>query len=343
MKISWSLTVGISGLILMLGAGPSWGQVPEENDKTADRGNTGGGSNALRSISGVESIGFFNTAYGEFALVDNTGSNNTAVGSGALISNLDGDSNTAVGERALVSNQTGDSNTAIGNLALQNNRNGSGNIGIGVLAGFGLQQGSNNIYLGNRVAAAAIGENRVMRLGGNQSPFQINRTFIAGIHGVTLPSSGMPVLISSTGQLGTAEGSSARYKHDIQPIDAHSRRLLQLRPVTFRYKQDVQEERQYGLIAEEVAEVYPELVIRGTNGEVESVRYHGLIPMLLNELQHQQGQVGAQAQELSVLKAENEQLRAMVAQRQERDEAVAVRLERLEEAAAAREATLPSR
>lgn len=89
-----------------------------------------------------------------------------------------------------------------------------------------------------------------------------------------------PLVISNTGQLGM-QASSARYKSD-QMMGTGSQRLLQLRPLTFRYTQDVQGEREYGLIAEEVAEVYPELVIRGTSGEVESVGYQGLIPMLLN-------------------------------------------------------------
>jgi hypothetical protein len=110
--------------------------------------------------------------------------------------------------------------------------------------------------------------------------------------------------------------------------------LLQLRPVTFRYKQEVRGERQYGLIAEEVGEVYPELVTRDAKGRVEAVRYQVLTAMLLNELQYQQRQLGAQAQELNALKAENERLRAMVAQQQERDAAVAARLERLEAAVA---------
>ena len=114
------------------------------------------------------------------------------------------------------------------------------------------------------------------------------QTFISGIVGV--PVIGSAVLISSTGQVGI-QGSSARYKHDIQPMGAHSRGLLQLRPVIFRYKHDAQGERQYGLIAEEVAKVYPELVTRGATGDVEAVRYHEVIPMLLNEVQHQQRQL----------------------------------------------------
>jgi septal ring factor EnvC (AmiA/AmiB activator) len=115
------------------------------------------------------------------------------------------------------------------------------------------------------------------------------------------------------------------------------------------YKEDAQDERQYGLIAEEVAKVYPELVTRGVNGDVEAVRYHEVIPMLLNEVQHQQRQLATQAQklatqaqELATLKAQNARLRAAVVHQQERDAALAARLERLE-AAAARAATLASR
>ena len=139
------------------------------------------------------------------------------------------------------------------------------------------------------------------------------------------------VLISSTGQLGF-QASSARYKRDIQVMGARSRGLLKLRPVTFRYKQDPQRERQYGLIVEEVVKVYPELVTRGAKGEIEAVRYQELIPMLLNELQHQQ-------QELGELRAQNASLRATLEQQ---NAAVAARLGRLEEVTA-RAATLAGR
>ena len=164
-------------------------------------------------------------------------------------------------------------------------------------------------------------------------------TFIAGIAGV--PVTGSVVLISSTGQLGTL-ASSLRYKRDIQPMGAHSRGLLQLRPVIFRYTQDPQGERQYGLIAEEVAKVYPELVTRNAQGQVEAIRYQELAPMLLNEVQHQQRQLVAQAKQLAELKAQNARLQAMLAKQQERDAALAARLERLE-AAAARAGALASR
>jgi len=132
--------------------------------------------------------------------------------------------------------------------------------------------------------------------------------------------------------------SSRRYKRDIQPMGAHSQKLLQLRPVIFRYTQDAQGERQYGLIAEEVAKVYPELVTRNAQGQVEAIRYQELAPMLLNEVQRQQHQLAAQTREIAVLKAQARELADLKAQ----NAALAARLERLE-AAAAHATTLASR
>ena len=257
---------------------------------------------------------------------------NTAGGTGALQNNTAGFDNTAHGFNALFSNTSGGFNTALGVDALLFNTTGLNNIAVGVGAGGSLASGSNNIYLGSSSATAT--EANTIRLGAVQT-----QTFIAGISGV--PVSGSAVLISNTGQLGI-QASSSRYKRDIQPMGGHSRGLLQLRPVIFRYKEDAQDERQYGLIAEEVAQVYPELVTRGATGDIESVRYHEVIPMLLNELQHQQRQVATQAQELAVLKAQNARLQAAVVHQEERDAALAARLERLE-AAAARAATLANR
>src|SRR5207249_7425207 len=164
------------------------------------------------------------------------------------------------------------------------------------------------------------------------------RTFIAGIYSTTL-ASGSPkaVYINSSGQAGVL-ASSARYKRDIHEMGESSQGLYQLRPVTFQYKQDPQGQRQYGLIAEEVAKVYPELVVWGAKGEAESVQYHELIPMLLNEVQHQQQEIvelKAQAQQVAELKAQNEEQRTQNA-------ALATRLERLEQEAA-RAASLISR
>jgi len=124
-------------------------------------------------------------------------------------------------------------------------------------------------------------------------------TYIAGISGTAL--SGADVVVNSSGQLSVLP-SSVRYKRDIQPMSDRSDRLWQLHPVTFRYKQDPTQ-RQYGLIAEQVAKVYPELVVRGGKGEIESVQYRELIPLMLNEMQHQQAA-------LAGLKAQNDALMA---------------------------------
>jgi hypothetical protein len=158
-----------------------------------------------------------------------------------------------------------------------------------------------------------------MRLGQEQSQ---TRTFIAGIYPTSLSGSNSPVqvFIDNTGQLGRMP-SSARYKRDVQDMRAGSQGLYQLRPVTFRYKQDAQGQQQYGLIAEEVAKIYPELVTKGADGKVESVQYHELIPMLLNEVQHQQQKLEAQAQRLNAqsqalaeLQAQMMRLQATLAQ-----------------------------
>jgi hypothetical protein len=126
--------------------------------------------------------------------------------------------------------------------------------------------------------------------------------YIAGIYGVKTATAGTAVFIDSSGQLGTVS-SSIRYKEDIQPMASASERLLKLRPVQFRYKKaDASGEKpiQYGLIAEEVAEVYPELVVRdATTGGIDGVRYEELAPMLLNELQQQQSKMTAQAERIA--------------------------------------------
>src|SRR5262249_23885447 len=204
--------------------------------------------------------------------------------------NTTGDSNTASGQTALESNTTGIQNTASGAGALSSINPGNRNIAVGYKAGFNLTIGDDNIYLGNLGPASLGSESATMRLGtvGTQT-----RAFVAGIAGVTVGNSA-PVLIDiTTGQLGT-QASSLRYKRDIQPMGAHSHKLLQLRPVIFRYTQDPQGDRQYGLIADEVAKVYPELVTRNAQGQVEAIRYQELTPMLLNEGQRQQQTLGAQ-------------------------------------------------
>jgi hypothetical protein len=294
---------------------------------------TGSFNTAIGNSSLLHTTGNYNTANGSDVLHYNTtGSYNTASGANSLIYNISGSYNAAFGGYALGSNQTGVYNTALGWGALYRAL-GSSNIALGVNAGRFLTGGSHNIYLGHtgsEVWNSLVSESGTMRLGQVQT-----RTFIAGIFGKTA-SGGSQVFINSQGQLGTVL-SSARYKRDIQDMGEESQGLLKLRPVTFLYKEDLEGQKQYGLIAEEVAKVYPDLVVRGAKGEVESVQYHELIPMLLNEVQRQQQKLEVQAQQLTTqgyqlaeLQAQNERLQAALVQQ---NAAFGARLEQLEQGA----------
>ena len=248
--------------------------------------NTATGANALTSntegiqntATGVHALfsnttGSKNTADGVDALVNNTGSNNTATGVSALFSNTIGGGNTAKGFQALLNNTTGNNNTAIGGGALFHNTTGSVNVAVGDFAGGNLTTGDVNIDILNPGVAA---ESNTIRIGVTQT-----RTFIAGIFGTNV--SGSTVVVNSDGQLGVA-ASSRRFKREIKPIDEASEAILALRPVTFHYKSDpAGAGPQFGLIAEEVAEVNPDLVVRDKNGEIYTVRYDQVNAMLLNE------------------------------------------------------------
>jgi hypothetical protein len=240
----------------------------------------------------VNTTGSGNTAVGLDALALNTtGSSNTATGAQALIFNTTGTNNTATGNGALDFNTTGSANTASGTLALLNNFTGSNNIAIGYEAGYNVA-GSNNIDIGSQGSG---GDSGVIRIGteGTQTS-----ALVAGIYGVN--TSGIPVYVNSSGQLGTVS-SSRRYKDDIQDMADASSGLMRLRPVTFRYKKqfnDGSKPMQYGLIAEEVAEVYPDLVARTADGQIETVKYQVLDSMLLNELQKQNTMIAAQKDQI---------------------------------------------
>ncbi|MGD0213495.1 MAG: tail fiber domain-containing protein [Terriglobales bacterium] len=244
------------------------------------------------------SSGSYNTATGFFALYDNNGSYNTADGSGALSTNSVGNNNTAVGYEALT-NSNASNNTAVGYQALNNLTTGTNNIAIGANAGSGVSGGdSNNIDIGN---AGSSSDSGAIRIGtsGTQTSF-----FVAGVRGVTTgENNAVPVVIDSNGQLGTLS-SSRRFKTDIQDMGDASRGLMRLRPVTFRYRKpfaDGSTPMQYGLIAEEVAEVYPDLVARSADGQIETVKYQVLDSMLLNELQRQQSEIGDLQDQLAQL------------------------------------------
>jgi hypothetical protein len=275
--------------------------------------NTATGAFALQ----LNTTGDDNTANGEAALNKNTtGFGNTASGSLALANNTMGVFNTAVGDLALFGNSVGDTNTAIGASAL-GNTTGFNNIGIGFEGGLNHTVGSNNICIGN---PGVVGESSTIRIGtvGIQTA-----TFVAGISGTT-SSGGVAVFVNGNGQLGTAT-SSRRVKEDIREIAEESDDLMRLRPVAFRYKPQIDPTglAQYGLIAEEVADVYPELVVYDRDGRPETVRYHLINALLLNEVQKQHR--AAEAQEKLI-----EQQKETIDREQAKIDRLEARLERLE-------------
>ncbi len=278
-------------------------------------GNTAEGTNALFSLtSGVwnTALGFealnndvagkLNTATGFRALFsDTSGSNTTAAGVYALYGNTTGGFNTAIGTNALSNNTSGSSNTANGDHALFNNITGIGNTALGANAG-------SNITTANNVIAIGLpGANR------NGS------CFIGHIRGVTTghANTNVQVLIDSAGQLGTAS-SSRRFKKEIKPMDSVSESILALKPVTFHYKSDNTDTPQFGLIAEEVAEVNPDLVVRDEGGEIYTVRYDAVNAMLLNEFLKEHRKVQEQHRKIQQEEATITELKSTVV-RQEQD------------------------
>jgi len=311
-------------------------------NNTIGYGNTGIGSAAL--FSNTE--GRYNTAIGEDALLDNTtGQLNTAIAVSALNRNTTGENNTAVGYAALLGNTTGDTNTAVGSFALNSNDTGiansamghnalainngffntaigeaalSGNAGtlntaVGYHAGINNTGGSVNIYLGNE--GGGPNESNYMRLG-RMGDGPTLFTYIAGIFGTNV--TGAAVYIDSEGQLGTVN-SSRRFKHDIKPMDKASEAILSLKPVTFHYNSDTQAIPQFGLIAEEVAQVNPNLVVRDKNGDLLTVRYDQVNAMLLNEFLKEHRRVekleaalDAITRRLEEQQAESREVRALI-------------------------------
>jgi hypothetical protein len=314
---------------------------------TIGSANTASGANALQSnttgtnntASGgaalfANTTGSSNTASGSVALASNrTGSENTATGWSALLSNGTGFRNTASGVHALENNTTGSNNTASGAYALINNTTGSDNIAIGYNAG-GAINGNNNIDIGHQGIAT---DANTIRIGNGVGNGAHTATFIAGIRGVTTGTAdAVNVVIDSTGQLGTVS-SSRRAKDDIADMGTASSALMKLRPVTFHYKLDKNPKSrtlQYGLVAEEVAEVAPSLVAHSADGKIETVYYQFLGPMLLNEFQKQQRTIEAQTAELTKRELEIAELRQQTARIAELEKQVArttATLERLEQ------------
>ncbi len=257
---------------------------------------------AVGAYADYNGSGSWNTAVGMQALNHNNGSTNSALGFQAMFGNTSGARNVAVGYRALSSNTTQDGNAAVGNEALfrntgccntalgvnalDHNTTGIYNIALGSFAGSNLTTGSNNIHIGH---SGFSGESNTIRIGGGSQ----TRTFIEGIYGVNQGAPFLPLYISSGGELGT-NGSSRRFKKEIKSMDQTSEAILSLKPVTFHYKSDAKNTPQFGLIAEEVANVNPDLIVRDENGEIYTVRYDAVNAMLLNEFIKQHRKVQKQ-------------------------------------------------
>ena len=296
------------------------GQQALESNTVASA-NTAVGYQALHSFTtgpvGLEQLGV-STAVGFQALANATGAGagNSGFGYQALLNNTDGAGNTAIGLGALYANTTGGGNVAVGNNALSNNT-GDGNIALGFNAGAGVTTANNVISIGT--------------FGTNVS----NSCFIGNIYSNVQPVVGTDpdsVTVTSSGRLGRGNVSSRRYKHDIKPIEKASEALYALKPVRFRYNKeyDTTQTFAFGLIAEEVAEVYPDLVGRNPKGEPESVRYDQVNAMLLNEFlkEHkafieEQRKVEKQGhkiqeQEATIAQLKNE-VKALVAHAKEQD------------------------
>ncbi|MBS0658268.1 MAG: tail fiber domain-containing protein [Verrucomicrobia bacterium] len=287
---------------------------------TTGRGNTGVGHSALQ----VNTTGIYNTAVGgEAAAGTTTGSGNTAIGLNALHANATGGNNVAVGDFALnLASNSG--NVAIGSVAAGNLTTGSGNIVLGAFAGNNFTTESNNIVIAN---AGVSGDSGVIRLGTGGTH---TRAFLAGVSGVT-SSGGAAVFVDASGQLGTVT-SSRRFKDDIRDMGEASEALLALRPVTFRYKPELDPAGlpQAGLIAEEVAEVNAALVVRDAQGVIQTVRYEQVNAMLLNEFLKDHRRLAAQAAELRALQAQHAALQQQLAAREAAEQAREARLARLE-------------
>jgi hypothetical protein len=258
--------------------------------------NTAGGANTAIGLLAMSSNtdGSNNTATGQNALHLNTnGDNNTADGFSALFGNTAGTNNTATGFQALGGNSTGHDNVAVGFDALLSGT-GNNNIAIGSSAGSSLTTGSDNIDIGNTGVA---GESAKIRIG--KQGTQNGGTFIAGISGATMM--GAPVVVNSNGRLGVSGTSSIRFKQAVKPMGKVSEAILALKPVSFRYKQEIDPDGipQFGLVAEEVEKVNPDLITLDEAGKPATVRYEAVNAMLLNEFLKEHRKVEEQEMRLS--------------------------------------------
>jgi hypothetical protein len=308
---------------------------------------TNGGFNAATGVYSLFSntSGFFNSATGAYSLANNTiasyntangygalyfnteGDQNTAIGFGALFKNTTGRQNVAVGVEALNRNTTGGINNAVGYLALNRNTTGSGNNAVGEVALFSNVTGGDNTAIGDSAGGNITGSGNVCIGAGVEGVAgENNTTRIGNIYATVQPAVGIDpdfVTVNSSGRLGRANISSRRYKHDIKPMDQASEAILALKPVTFRYNKeyDATQTLAFGLIAEEVAEVYPDLVGRNSEGQPESVRYEQINAMLLNEFLKQHNEFIKEHQKVEEQNRRIQQQEATIAQQRKDFEA----------------------
>jgi hypothetical protein len=297
--------------------------------------NTTGGENEAYGYLALfgNTTGDANAAYGSFALSSNTtGHRNTATGGSSLPANTTGFRNTGTGFATLFNNSTGNLNTATGWSSLFNNSTGSFNIALGYKAGENITTGDNNIDVGNMGGA---GEANTIRIGNQVAvtdsvgfPHPVHTaTYIAGISGTTVAKS-VAVFIDANGQLGT-KASSERFKDEIKPMDKTSEAILALKPVTFHYKKELDPDGtpQFGLIAEDVAKVNPDLVVRDAEGKVYTVRYDAVNAMMLNEFHKEHRTVQEQGTTVAELKKQISTLIATVKEQASQIQKVSAQIE----------------
>ena len=300
---AWNTAIGFNALAANQPTSTTTGDRNTAVGAVALRSNTTGHGNTALGVDSLQqnTAGNLNTAIGFESLLSNgTGTGNVAFGSGALRYNDVGSENTAIGGDALylLSGLFHNANVAVGGGALRNLNSGDSNIAIGWTAGQALGVGSNNIYIGT--CGGGSSETGFIRIGASGKH---SRAYLMGVRSVTTNfNSAIPVVIDVDGQLGTIS-SSLRFKEDVRDMGDTTERLFKLRPVTFRYKTQPAGNPHFGLIAEEVAETLPELAVMGKDGQVETVAYHELAPMLLNELQKQRRRIEALEADLAAIHA----------------------------------------
>jgi uncharacterized coiled-coil protein SlyX len=295
--------------------------------------NTTASNNTAMGVDALldNTTGAENTATGVFALEQNNANDNTATGFQALRFNTTGSNNTAIGFDALANNRTGHDNMAEGFQALLHST-GSSNIGLGSNAGANLTTGSNNIDIGANVVGNASDASTI-RIGkqGTQKS-----AFIAGIFGSAM--TGSPVVINSNGKLGVSGTSSIRFKEVVKPMNKASEAVLALRPVTFRYKEEIDPEGipQFGLVAEEVEKVNPDLITRDEEGKPTTVRYEAVNAMLLNEFLKEHRNVAEQQTKVAEQESTIAELKTTVAKQQKQIEALTATVQKVSDQIALR-------